>query len=436
MISLKNQKSKQVKIHWNSNCLIFDKPINETILDLENGIWEPWQIKFYETYIKPEFICIDVGANIGFNASIMCKLAYNGKVIAFEPYSFLNDLFQYNMLNNGITNVEVYKKALSNKMGTSVFIEKNVNNVTSHIVDNGVNLSDNQQKNSKKTQCRTDTLDNHVRNYNIDKVDLVKIDVEGYESQVLTGAENTIAKNKDIVFLIEFSPLAQRNKYGDLENLLTLEKKQEMLQAPAKLYFEIKKNFKFVFYLHRSGYLYPVNNLAELIFIVNQTYGVDDLVCTNSEFSLENFKHLIKDEIIINQYQNINTKIINKGMITSFNQDQDNWTYANNSYILGSSAGFIVSGKIEQPLAVHINEIYSKHSDLPYYPVCLYINDDCYYSDLHDKAMYQSINLISNVINFVVIETIFKLEAKKYLGNPNDPRNIGCQLLIKKDFGL
>ena len=55
-----------------------------------------------------------------------------------------------------------------------------------------------------KTQVYLTTGDDYIRNNKIEKIDLLKIDVEGHEIQVLTGFEKAILKNKPII-LMEWS---------------------------------------------------------------------------------------------------------------------------------------------------------------------------------------------------------------------------------------
>src|SRR5580765_5607214 len=61
-----------------------DRLINESLAN--HGVWEPWQLTLMRRIIEENFICVDVGANIGINAMFMARRCPRGRVIAFEPF--------------------------------------------------------------------------------------------------------------------------------------------------------------------------------------------------------------------------------------------------------------------------------------------------------------------------------------------------------------
>jgi FkbM family methyltransferase len=153
--------------------------------------------------LKPK-VFIDVGAHIGYYTMLVHKLGAE-KIIAIEPdprvFRILNRSIEANKLDNIITiNRAAYDKSnvklelhLSTKSGLSSIFSSRLT----------------------KTRCgtitiKTITLDEVYRSLNLDKIDVVKIDVEGAESYVLSGA-NDIINGFRPLFLVEIKIQNQQN---------------------------------------------------------------------------------------------------------------------------------------------------------------------------------------------------------------------------------
>lgn len=129
-------------------------------------------------YIKPGDTAIDIGAFIGDHTIAYAnKVGNDGKVIAFEPNPEAFECLEHNL--SKFSNVELRKEALSDKSG-KVSITKVPTNAGMTYVD------------KKKGKIKCITLDS----LNLEKVDFIKIDAEGFEHNILKGAEQTIRKYK------------------------------------------------------------------------------------------------------------------------------------------------------------------------------------------------------------------------------------------------
>lgn len=156
--------------------------------------------------IKKDFICIDVGANQGEYTLWMAKLAgKNGKIIAFEPLTkMFNQLNENIQLNQDLRNqIITLKKGLSDVVGE----------IPIYAVNPDDKFSDNEgmptifPTNTKNTFIENiplSTLDIECENLQINKLNFIKIDVEGAELNVIKGGINTIKKFKPVL-LIEFN---------------------------------------------------------------------------------------------------------------------------------------------------------------------------------------------------------------------------------------
>ncbi len=135
---------------------------------------------FYEENIKPHFNIIDAGAQIGMYTVLFSKLT-NGKVFSFEPTDTV-ELLKKNVIFNDCKNVEIINKALSNKdeIKKDFIIKVHSQNIIEDKIFEYI------------------TIDSFVKNNNL-KIDLLKIDVDSYDYEVLTGAEYLLSEQAPIV---------------------------------------------------------------------------------------------------------------------------------------------------------------------------------------------------------------------------------------------
>lgn len=157
---------------------------------------------FIEKYLNTNFVYFDVGANLGFTALPIAKYLNKGFVYAFEPSPIYKYLEEHTKINS-INNLKAFNVAIGEKKGLSNFWVRDCaahsNRVTdAHILSNSLDY----------ISVELTTLDEIVKTENIDKVDFVKVDVEGYERGVVMGASNLI-KRFNPIFYIEFNSWTQ-----------------------------------------------------------------------------------------------------------------------------------------------------------------------------------------------------------------------------------
>lgn len=141
--------------------------------------------------IEPGMIVADVGAYIGLYTCMAAAIVGDsGKVLAFEPDPNNHEQLLNNVKLNEYKNVTIVQCALSDAQGKANLYIKHHGTVSS-LAGTG-----------KSVNVGLDTLDRVLDRLGTKKVDLIKIDVEGYELPVLRGAENTIKRNPDIKMVI------------------------------------------------------------------------------------------------------------------------------------------------------------------------------------------------------------------------------------------
>src|ERR1044072_358180 len=76
-------------------------------------------VRFCRRFVRPDYICIDVGANIGLKSLIMAAHTRSGKVIAVEAGPSIVPVLDLNVQANHAANVAVEKVAIGDRTGTA-----------------------------------------------------------------------------------------------------------------------------------------------------------------------------------------------------------------------------------------------------------------------------------------------------------------------------
>jgi FkbM family methyltransferase len=162
-----------------------------------NGIWEPTSIQYFYNLVETKHqnknaVIVDVGAQSGLY-SLYAKYLPECKFLAFEPfeetYSYLLDNLQLNQ----IYNVKAYNYACGSKNETKVL----------HVPDHlGLNtLGDTPKRFDKWRDVSIEVIKLDDILSNETSFDYLKCDTEGWEYNVLKGAEESIRRYKPELFL-------------------------------------------------------------------------------------------------------------------------------------------------------------------------------------------------------------------------------------------
>ena len=159
--------------------------------------YEPHVSKAITERLKSGMVFVDIGANIGYFSLLAANLiGPDGKVFAFEPYQYNVKLLFLNSRINGFENIEIIPCAVADKK--SLFAYDNM-------ASNGVISELNADLNAllSTTLVNSIMLDEALQNIN--KMDIIKIDVEGAEYLALGGGRKLLKKHRPIIFS-EFAP--------------------------------------------------------------------------------------------------------------------------------------------------------------------------------------------------------------------------------------
>lgn len=164
------------------------------------------ELAHLDRIVKPGCVFVDGGANLGiFSAAAATLAGPDGTVLAFEPARDTFANLQRNVgLGNG--NIRAYNVALADTSGHAQLFHVNGGPV-------GYSLGRHADGAASET-VRTVRLDDVVAEAGIDRVDVVKLDVEGAEEVALRGATDLLSRCRPTV-LFELQPAAPTVSSGD-----------------------------------------------------------------------------------------------------------------------------------------------------------------------------------------------------------------------------
>ena len=198
---------------------------------------EPQTKKWFVRNIQEDWCILDCGANIGYYSILFSRLAPRGRIYAFEPTPTIEKL-RKNLTYHNISNVTIIEKALSDRAG--------------ELVDDIYQIwgSDPLHKSFLFT-----TIDDFMDEYELKRLDCIKIDVDSYDFAVLRGAEKTISefnpyimvelnhalnlRNENVVQALEwiYSQGYESAEVYDSENFLIKKRNTHKLCRNITLYF-------------------------------------------------------------------------------------------------------------------------------------------------------------------------------------------------------
>jgi len=168
---------------------------NLTLMLLENSFELHW-IPFVEKILKKGDHFIDVGANVGLYTILSAKLvSEKGRVLAIEPNPFVFDLLESNMMRNGLKNTILYNGVAASEPG---FYKLNATEGCPEYSSLGTIVHPHAPNEVKEVRVRGETLDNLVSSNGLNPI-LLKIDVEGSEGLVLSGATSVLQKYRPYI---------------------------------------------------------------------------------------------------------------------------------------------------------------------------------------------------------------------------------------------
>jgi FkbM family methyltransferase len=140
-------------------------------------------------------IVLDIGANIGVMARLLASRVPNGRVYAFEPSPSTFELLEKNCAQ--ITSIECIQAAIGAETGIVAFDDHKAPALR-HIVPS-------KSHDKASIAVPVSTLDDWVRAAGLQRLDFLKVDIEGFEEELLEGAQATLRTFAPVI-LFEYLP--------------------------------------------------------------------------------------------------------------------------------------------------------------------------------------------------------------------------------------
>jgi FkbM family methyltransferase len=155
-------------------------------------LFERHELKLVATFLKPGMRVVDVGANIGLYSILgASRVGDTGRVWAFEPSRESYDRLLRNLELNRCGCVQSIQAALGDAPNRSSTL----------MSDAG--YGEHESRGVSGEVVRQTTLDACAAEYGINRIDFIKIDVEGGEYRVLLGAKETLSANQNVRVVFE-----------------------------------------------------------------------------------------------------------------------------------------------------------------------------------------------------------------------------------------
>jgi FkbM family methyltransferase len=178
-----------------------------TALYMKRLEYEP-QLKVLADRVRPGDTVLDIGANFGVFSLTLASRCGSGRVHAFEPGQEALAQLRHNtaVLNPNLP-ITIHPVALSDSSRTAALHHSGGAPVTFSLSEDEAELGE--------ESVQTVTLDQWRAEQGVDRVDVIKIDVEGHEPQALRGGLGLLADQRpDIMFEVSTSALARAGTTG------------------------------------------------------------------------------------------------------------------------------------------------------------------------------------------------------------------------------
>ncbi len=211
----------------------YQYPVNSIRKVQRNNIWFELDISDYMEWIiyfgiqvepreklyslsKNASVVFDIGANIGETTlNFVNHISENGIIHSFEPDENCYKKLLHNISINNFSNIRTNNFGLGNEEGAYYLASDTHNNKGGNRVLVDSNKPDN---------IYIKRMDDYVKSEHITNIDLIKIDVEGFEFNVLKGAEKTIVEFRPTLFIELNDNNLKEQKSSARELILFLEK--------------------------------------------------------------------------------------------------------------------------------------------------------------------------------------------------------------------
>lgn len=171
-------------------------------------------------FIEPGSTVFDIGSNTGIYSILSAVSQPYSKIFAFEPNPINSERLSQNLALNKLNNVELIENAIGeeNKIINLNVPENDIISDTTSVIEEFSKSTYKGKLSWKKIEVEQFSIDEMYSRLNLTRLDLIKIDVEGYEIEVLKGAQKVLKSNRPKILLETFP---DREKQSWFKNFVT-----------------------------------------------------------------------------------------------------------------------------------------------------------------------------------------------------------------------
>ena len=207
----RNVKGSQLLVHCSIDDIHFDLKVDTTeiygYLLYMMGQIEPVTSYFLRHLMRSRQVLLDIGANVGYYTVLAAKSNPGCQIWSFEPAPSNFSLLRENTEANRLSTVSLHQLALGEQKTTlklNIYQDQALNAINTDTQNPHPFFPDGP---SEVVQVPCTTVDSFMAESGLRKVDVMKLDVEGYEYFVLKGATNLLADADAPILLCEIEPL-------------------------------------------------------------------------------------------------------------------------------------------------------------------------------------------------------------------------------------
>lgn len=161
------------------------------------GVYERGALERWRSLIHDGMTVLDIGSNIGLYTLVAARLNPSGRVIAFEPSSENASIMEAMVLKNKLPNVTLIRSAAGDTSSRAMLYLERHNKGLHSLIPSHTAFG------TEDVSVRP--VDEIVREENVQRVDLVKVDVEGFEAKVFAGMKRILEEHHPRI-IFEFMP--------------------------------------------------------------------------------------------------------------------------------------------------------------------------------------------------------------------------------------
>lgn len=159
-----------------------------------------WMRPIFAPMLDAESVIFDIGGHSGQYARLLSRIAHHGRVYSFEPSSYSRSILNFAIKVGGFDNIDVVPMGLGEAKGTLTLTTPVKSYGTfkyglAHMGEGATNGS------SHHEQVALTTVDDFAAEAGLNRLDFIKMDVEGWELRILKGGAETIQRHRPVMMI-------------------------------------------------------------------------------------------------------------------------------------------------------------------------------------------------------------------------------------------